>query len=104
MAQMDYFRRPVLAGRNIKRLAFGTIRGSVRRKDADGTSTVPYFPGVVAAQTLIIQTETGTYTATLGSSSMLQVLADTNTALGVHGTAFDADGAIGLRTAVLGGT
>lgn len=104
MAQMDYFRRPVLAGRNIKRLVAGTIRGSVRRKDADGTSTVPYFPGVTATQTLTIQTETGTYTATLSSTSMVQILADINTALGVNGTAFDADGVIGLRTSVVGGT
>jgi hypothetical protein len=102
MAQMDYFRRPILAGKNLKRLTSGTIRGALRRTDADGTSALPYFPGV-SGLTLIIQTETSTYTATMTGTSISQVITDINTALGVNGTAFDAGGAIGLKTAGLGG-
>jgi hypothetical protein len=103
MPQMDYFRRPLLAGKNLKRLTSGTIRGSIRRNDADATTGWPYFPGISANQTLIIQTETGTYTATLPDNLLLDIIPAINTALGVNGTAFDADGTIGLRTSGIGG-
>jgi hypothetical protein len=103
MPQMDFFRRPILAGRNLKRLLNGTIRGSFRRSDADINSSVPYFPGASNGQTLTIVTEAGTYTATITSNSLAQIISDINAALTSHGFAFDADGSLAISTTGIGG-
>src|SRR6267154_451000 len=108
MAVMDYFRRPVLAGHTLSRQTYGSVRGDVRRTDVDGTSTVPYFPGVSATQTLLISVDgAGPVTATMSGTppgGINNVLADINTALGITGVAFDADGTIAIRTATAGAT
>lgn len=107
---MDYFRRPVLAGNNITRTTRATIRGSLRRTDADGTSTVPYFPGANTGQTLLVAVDgaaptTVTLTsANPGGSSLAEALADINTALGLTGEAFDSDGTITIRSSNLTAT
>src|SRR3990172_7375359 len=98
---MDYFRRPQLAGKNIKRLAFGTVRGSVRRLDPDLFSSVPYFPGV-SGNALTVQTQGGTTPVTFTSNSFQTILNELNTALGVDALAFDADGSVGIQSKVQG--
>lgn len=99
---MDYFRRPVLAGSNLPRTQNAIVRGTKRRTDADGTSLVPYFPGVVAGQTLSIKIQATTYVVTLTSGEFLTILNDINTVIGAVGTAFDADGCVGLSSKTLG--
>lgn len=98
MAQMDYFRRPSLAGNNITRMGFATVRGSVRRSDADGISAVPYFPGASSTQTLNVKLDGTTYPVTLTGNGITQVIADINAAIGANGTAVDADGTISIQT------
>ncbi len=99
---MDYFRRPVLAGKNIQLTTFATVRGSKRRSNPDGTSTVPYFPGVSATQTLNITHQAGSVSVALTGNSLSTVLADINTSLGVNGVARDADGSIEIVSSVAG--
>lgn len=100
---MDYFRRPQLAGKNLVRTTHATIRGNVRRSDADGTSAVPYFPNVSAGQTLNVKVQATTYVVTLTGNDLLTILNDINAALTTNGQAFDADGCIGIRTNTQGG-
>jgi hypothetical protein len=103
MAQMDYFRRPALAGRTLTRQTNGTVRGDLRRSDIDGFSSAPYFPGIVGGETLEISIDgAAPVTATITAADMTTVLADINTALAGGAIAFDADGTIGIRTVVAG--
>ena len=106
---MDYFRRPQLAGKNLVRTQMATVTGSVRRADADGTSTDPYFPTITGvfpqAGSLTFKIDGVTKTVTLTSSNKFaDVLADIRTAMGSSGTVTDTDGSITIRTATLGGT
>jgi hypothetical protein len=101
---MDYFRRPRLSGNVLGRLQFGTIHGSIRRNDADNTSSVPYFPGLSSGMTLgILLNGATTVTATFTDSGYLDALTAINTALGANGTAFDTDGSISIQAATAGG-
>jgi hypothetical protein len=93
---MDYFRRPVLAGNNLPRTRFAVIHGSKRRSDPDGTSLVPYFPGVGIGGTLNIKVDNTTYPVTLSGNGIATVISDINAAIGSVAYAFDADGSIGL--------
>ncbi len=102
MSQMDYFRRPALAGKNITHPTTGRVRGSVRRSDADGVSAVPYFPDVTALDTLTLLTDTGATPVTLSANDLNTILADINTALGATGTAYSEDGCIGIATTTAG--
>ena len=102
MSQMDYARRPLIAGKSTAYLTYGTIRGNTRRSDADGTSTVPYFPAVSATQTLILSIDGSPFTVTLTSNGISQIIADINTAIGAAGRAFNADGTIAIQTATAG--
>lgn len=99
---MDYFRRPALAGKNLSRPTYARVRGNVRRSDPDGTSTAPYFPGVSAAQTLVIVTQGGTSTVSLTGNTLNGILSDINTSLGVNGTAQSDDGCIAISTNTAG--
>lgn len=101
--QMEFFRRPVFAGNNLRRVPQGVVRGSVRRSDPDGVSAVPYFPNLTVGQVLTITTEFGNFTVTFTSKSFAQVLADINAQLTTHGTAFDTDGSVSIRTNTAGG-
>src|SRR3954464_11215706 len=104
MAQMDYFRRPILAGKSLKRLSVGTIRGTLKRLNPDGISNVPYFPGVIGGDTVNVNVfDMGipgpvTVPVTLSSSSFATILSDFNTALVGKARAFDADGTVGLKS------
>lgn len=104
MTTMDYFRRPNLAGNNITRTLRATVRGNLRRSDADGSSTVPYFPTAVAGLTLLISVDgaaatTVTLTDTnAAGTGIATAIADINTALGAGGDASDADGTISIRS------
>lgn len=99
---IEFARRPVLAGKNLKHPTNARVRGDVRRSDADGTSAVPYFPLVSASQTLIIATQGGTATVTLSSNALSGILSDINLALGANGNAFSEDGCIGIQTSQTG--
>lgn len=104
MTTMDYFRRPNLAGNNITRTSRATVRGNLRRSDADGSSTVPYFPAAVAGLTLLVSVDgaaatTITLTDTnAAGTGIATAIADINTALGAGGDASDADGTISIRS------
>lgn len=100
MATMDFFRRPLLAGKNISRMALASVRGSVRRHEADGINPFPYFTGVVALQTLNLKVDGVVYNVTLTGPGINTVIADINAVLLANGAAFDADGTLGIRTAV----
>lgn len=104
MVSMDYFRRPQLAGVNLSRLTYATIRGTVRRSNPSGSSGSPYFPGVSSGQELQVQHQDGLAVCTITNSnpSMSSVIDDINSALGSYGTAFDADGVIAIRSNVAG--
>lgn len=96
---MDYFRRPVLVGNTLRRTQNATIRGSVRRSDADGVSTTPYFPGI-SGKSLQIKIESTTYTVNFVSDDFATALAAINAVIGGHGAgiangeARDSDGTI----------
>lgn len=98
MAQMDYFRRPQLAGNNITRLKAATIRGSIRRSDPDGFAAYPYFPGVVAAQTLNLSIDGTPFSVSLTGNGLSTILNDINTLVGAAGYAYAEDGVIAIQT------
>jgi hypothetical protein len=106
---MDYFRRPQLAGNNLTRTNRATVRGSVRRSDADGLSTIPYFPSAIAGQTLLVAVDgAAATTVTLtdsnaAGSGITQAIADLNTTLAPGAEAFDSDGTISIRSTGLTG-
>jgi hypothetical protein len=102
MAQMEFFRRPQLAGNNIPRLISATVRGSIRRSDPDGISPSPYFPGVSAGQTLDLKIDGAPVSVTLTGNTLSTVLDDINTALGPSGYAYSEDGVIAIQTNQLG--
>jgi len=110
MAKLDFFRRPVLIGNTARRTQNATIRGSVRRRDADGVSATPYVPGITGG-TLSVKIEGTTYvTAAFASDDYTAAIATINAAIGGHGAgiangeAFDTDGVITIRsTSVSGG-
>jgi len=103
MSNLDYFRRPVLAGNTLTRTQVATIRGSVRRNDADGVSTVPYFPGLTG-KTLQIKIEGTTYLVTFTSDVFLTALSEINAVIDGHaigvanGFASDSDGTVTLQS------
>lgn len=104
MSKLDYFRRPVLAGNTLRRTANATIRGNVRRKSADGVSSVPYFPGI-ATKSLLITIESTTYSVGAFTNDSYQgALDQINAVIGGHasgvanGEAFDSDGSISIRS------
>lgn len=101
---LDYFRRPALVGRNAQRTVVATVRGSIRRSNADGTSAAPYFPNASPGQTLNITHQSGSVVVTLTGNDLATVLSDINTALGANGVAVDADGVIEIRSSVVGST
>jgi hypothetical protein len=100
---MDYFRRPALAGNTLTRTNRAIIRGNVRRADADGLSTVPYFPGATAGKTIIVSVDGGPpTTVTLSDinaagSSLVSALMDLTAAL-PGAESFDSDGSISIRS------
>ena len=100
---MDYFRRPVLAGNTLIRTQNATIRGSVRRSDADGFSTTPYFPSL-SGKSLFIKIESTTYGVTFASDAFAAALAAINAVIGGHGAgiangeASDSDGTITIKS------
>ena len=109
MANLDYFRRPTLAGNTLVRTQTATLRGSVRRNDADGFSTVPYFPSL-SGKTLQIKIEGTTYSVSFTSDSFSNALTAINAVIDGHpigvanGDASDSDGSISIRsTSVSGG-
>jgi hypothetical protein len=104
MSQMEFFRSPQLLGNNVTRLTNATVRGNVRRSDPDGTSSVPYFPGVSGSQTILISIDgASAVSVTLSGNSINGIISDINTALGSTGTAFDADGTLAIKTNTTGG-
>jgi hypothetical protein len=102
MAQMDFFRRPQLAGNNIPRLRAATVRGNIRRSDPDGISPNPYFPGASAGQTLNLEIDGAPVSVTLTGNALSTVLDDINTALGASGYAYPEDGVIAIQTNQIG--
>ena len=46
MPKMAYFRSPQLAGKSLRRPSAPILRGSLRRKNPDGTVVSPYFAGL----------------------------------------------------------
>jgi hypothetical protein len=101
---MDYFRRPLLAGKNLKRLSFATVVGGLRRSNGDGTSSSPYFPLAAAGQTLLIKIDgAAAVTVTLTGKAIATIIADINAALST-GFAYDAYGAIAIQTNTEGGS
>lgn len=105
MNSMEYFRRFQLVGKNLTRNAYATIRGTVRRADPAGGNTSPYFPGVIATNTLVLDTDGGVHTISITSTdpSIASVIADINTGCAGDAIAFDADGTIAIRSNAFGG-
>ena len=110
---MDYFRRPQLAGRNLKRLSYATIRGARRRADADVNSSVPYFqtldpsnpiPGIDGSHNKLDIKLDGTALSeiTIPDSSLTSVLAAISTAVGGSGTVFEQDGSVYIQSNTAG--
>jgi hypothetical protein len=96
---MDYFRRPLLSGRNLQHLDYATIRGALRRSDADINSAVPYFPGVTGSDHLQVSVNgASALNISLPGNGLDGILSALNTALGVSGGAFEGDGSIYLRS------
>lgn len=104
MATMDFFRRPLLAGNNTVRMPLATIRGSLRRSDADGVVAFPYFIGAAATQTLDLSVDGVTFNVVLTGAGMNTVMTDINTELAGAGYALDYDGALAIQTAGAGPT
>lgn len=104
MANMKYFRRPTIAGKNLPREQYAKIRGSIRRSDPDGTSSVPYFPTITAGvDNLIVTHQGGTDNVTLSGTSFTSIISDLNTALGSDALAQDVGGCLVLKSKVIGG-
>lgn len=102
MPSMEYFRRPQIAGKNISKTTNAVLRGSVRRANADGVSSVPYFSAAAAAQTLNVSIDGSPFVVTLTGNGINTVISDINTAIGSAGSAFDADGVIAIRSSTAG--
>jgi hypothetical protein len=108
MAQMDFFRRPQIAGNNLKRTSFATVRSSLRRKDADGSYSAPYYAGVTVGQTLLVTTQAGSYTVTFNTVVSAgidynQAIADINAAI-TGASAVDLGGVISISSTTAGST
>lgn len=103
MSQMDFERRAQVSGKAGARTQLATVRGNIRRTDADGFSAVPYFEGLSIGDTLSVDLDGVTFTTTVTGVSFNQVVIDLNTEFGAAGVAFDSDGCIGIRTSTLGG-
>jgi hypothetical protein len=105
MSSMDYFRRPQLVGVALPTIPYATIRGSIRRHDADGVVSDPYFPLLTIPTSLDVKIDDAApVTVTFSTDNKLsQVLADLNAALAPDAIAYDADGCIGLKTTTVGG-
>ncbi len=105
MSTMDFFRRPVLAGKVLQRLSSGIVRGNIRRSDPDVTSPTPYFPGASTGDTLELDVDGSPFTVTLtGADPDLQsILDDINTELTGVGQAVSADGSIEIQSLTPGG-
>ena len=113
MSNMEYARRPALAGKNIKRLSYALIRGSLRRADADIYSPVPYFAslnpsspglGIDSSHNLLNISLNGTAlpAVTIPDSTLTSVLTAINAALSTGGVAYEQDGAIYIQSNMLG--
>ena len=101
---LDYFRRPLLAGKNLPRLPSATIRGSLRRSNPANGILVPHFPNVAADMTFKVKFEDGVErTTTLTGNGFQQILDEINAGISTYGRAFDADGCIAIQTLVPGG-
>jgi hypothetical protein len=100
---MRYFRRPLLAGKNLKRLVTASLRGNLRRNNPDVISTVPYFPDVVSGMSLDISTQTSSTTIYLTTNIFDTILAELRAGLAVVGaTAFDDGGCVGISSTTTG--
>jgi hypothetical protein len=100
---MDFFRRPQLSGKNIRRLNYATVRGSLRRHDADLGHDSPYFANA-DGKSIDITTQDGTVSVgPFADSKLSTILSDLNAALGpVNAEAFEQDGVLYLRSTVPG--
>lgn len=109
MAQMEYFSRSRLAGNNVPRQTYATLRGSVRRLDPDGVSAFPYFKNLPNPADLEINIDGFSQVVTLPSSGVFQ---DIITALtdafarpapaGPVARALDMDGVLAIQSATKG--
>lgn len=104
---MRYFRRPSLAGKNLPRVKFAKVRGSIRRRDADATYSYPYFPDVVLGTTLeltIGEPMVGPtpYVVAINHNGIYDIIDDINAVIGPDGMAIEEDGAISIQNVNLG--
>jgi microcystin-dependent protein len=100
---MRYYRRPLLAGKNLKRLVTASLRGNLRRNNPDAVSTVPYFPDVVAGMSLDVSTQTSTATISFTTNVFDTILSELRAGLAAAGaTAFDDGGCIGISSTTTG--
>lgn len=112
MPKMAYFRRPQLAGKSLRRPSAPTLRGSLRRRDPDGSTVVPHFTALPSGggtltidsyydPTQPVASVTVTITASgTGVASLDAVLTALNSSLAAAKIlAFDDGGCIGLMSA-----
>lgn len=109
MPKMAYFRRPQLAGKALRRPSAPTLRGSLRRRNPDGTIAEPYFSGLPGGGgTLIVQSKfdpnqaPGSTTVSVvasggGTVTMSSLLTQLNAQLSsIKVSAFDDGGCVGF--------
>lgn len=103
---MDYTRLPELEGTPNYRVEYATVRGDLRRHDADISSFDPYFQGavtVLGGYSIQVEIDGAAFNVPEFTSAVLTtVLSDINTVLGAAGTAFELDGCLAIRTATKG--
>jgi hypothetical protein len=99
---MDFARRPALAGNNLKRTQFATIRGRIRRWDPDGTSIVPYFPDSVGSLEVSVDDAPPT-TVYITDTSLTKIIEAFNAALNPGARAYDDGGCVALQSRAKGG-
>jgi hypothetical protein len=96
-----YAGRAEIGGKHLVLDQYATLRGTIRRSDADGnTNTAPYFPGLAADDTLIVFVEgaANPVTVQITAADLVTVLADLNNQLNDHNVrAYDDGGCIALQ-------
>lgn len=104
---MQYFRRPSIAGKNLPRVQFAKIRGSIRRNDADAIYSYPYFPDLVLGTNLELKVGThslGTFTFSVlvNHNGISDIIDDINAVTLPYAMAIEEDGAISIKNMEIG--
>lgn len=102
--QIDLDKSTVFGSGSINRISTPSITASIRRKNPDMSSTVPYYPSLNTKTITVVQAGTfsGTTTITFTSDNYAQALTDINTAGASNFTGVDTNGYLTIKSSYSG--